>query len=413
MEKISKPKKKPPLLATPHVFYVRPAPGWMDFCESEIRAILADPLHRYKFTPLVTAITGVIKVHRCDWRQGLELLLRLTTAHDVEWLLVDSACGSWDRLHKIVKGIAWDEIFAGERPTAHVSAKASSGFTSSSAKLREALVAAAGFSESDEDGDCRLKIDLYHEHVKVTLSLAGDPLYRRGYKAKMVATAPLAEHHAAACVRFALGGFGGDKPEIGDVFVPFAGSGTLGFETFIALADGGPGSFRRSFAADVLKCTPTATIEFLRRKLAERLVTATCPRTTFVEMNQDAMAALRANAEGFPAKARYEFIESDVFSLQDLKWVSAKPVLVLLNPPYGQRLAKTSDIVNLYRRLGKSVASWSAHHPTFGVCICPDEDTWKEFCRELRGMELSTRHFTHGGEDVRLVRWVSSGVNPI
>ena len=105
-------KKKAPILATPHVFYVRPAPGWLDVCEQEIKDVLAHPLHRYKFEPLVTTLKGVIKIHRCDFRQGLEVLLRLTTAHDVEWLLADSACGSWDRLHKILKALSWDEYFA-------------------------------------------------------------------------------------------------------------------------------------------------------------------------------------------------------------------------------------------------------------------------------------------------------------
>src|SRR4051812_39173076 len=82
--------KLPPITARPHVFYVRPAPGWLELLHEEITAVAGSPLQKYKYEPKITLLKGTVKVSRCDWRQGLELLCRLTTAHDIEWLLSES-----------------------------------------------------------------------------------------------------------------------------------------------------------------------------------------------------------------------------------------------------------------------------------------------------------------------------------
>ncbi|NDC25345.1 MAG: hypothetical protein EBZ49_14625, partial [Proteobacteria bacterium] len=83
---------KAPITAVPHVFYVRPAPGWLYLVHEEVQGILAKPLQKYKFEPKITLLKSTVKISRCDFRQGLELMMRLTCAHDIEWLVLESKC---------------------------------------------------------------------------------------------------------------------------------------------------------------------------------------------------------------------------------------------------------------------------------------------------------------------------------
>ena len=74
-------------LAKAQRFIVRPAPGWIDLTLSETQQILSNPVQSYKYTAKVANEEGVVVVSDCDYRQALELVTRLTTAHDIDWVL--------------------------------------------------------------------------------------------------------------------------------------------------------------------------------------------------------------------------------------------------------------------------------------------------------------------------------------
>ena len=109
-----------PISARPQVFYVRPAPGWLDLVHEELKTILMSPLEKSKFEPKVTLLKGTVKLHRCDWRQGLEVMLRLTTAHDVEWMVLESKCTKWSEVDAILTRVPWDEILPSREVLVHV-----------------------------------------------------------------------------------------------------------------------------------------------------------------------------------------------------------------------------------------------------------------------------------------------------
>ena len=80
---------------------------------------------------------------------------------------------------------------------------------------------------------------------------------------------------------------------------------------------------------------------------------------------------------------------------------------MLLNPPYGDRLAEESDIPALYGRLGEYLYELAKTHSgrIVGGCLCPDERTWRNFLKGLQVAIPETYHFTHGGKEMRIVRW--------
>lgn len=394
----------PPITARPHIFYIRPAPGWLDLLYREVVALVETPLQKYKFEPKVTMLKGTVKVHRCDWRQGLEIMLRLTTAHDVEWLILESKCTQWSEVDAILKRVPWDSVLPSREAPVHVTSEVFEGFTTASAKLRENFCNISGLQHVSEGAAFRFKIELRTDILRISVSLCGDPLYKRGYKAKLIATAPLPEHQAAACIRWILAQEKEANPSA--VLVPFAGSGTLGFEALIVLSGAGPGAFSREFACELFPCTPAATIGFLRRKLGEKLSIENLPNVFFNDLNEEAISVLRENVTAFSKKHCFQVEEGDFF-----EWRPELPpegkILVLLNPPYGNRLARNSSISDLYGRIGASVRENLGRYPgrVLGGCICPDELSWRSFLRELRNAKAETHHFTHGGNEMRLVRW--------
>ena len=117
------------------------------------------------------------------------------------------------------------------------------------------------------------------------------------------------------------------------------------------------------------------------------------------------------------------------------------PVLaLLLNPPYGVRLNKRSNPVDMYAAIARRVCEINTHvqasfyddtarggsgsrgfaadkrtkkspGPTvMGYIICPDVDTWSAFVGVIVkwNFKVSTTHFTHGGKDTRLVTFATS-----
>lgn len=396
---------KAPISAIPHIFYIRPAPGWLEILQKEVEAIVSSPLQKYKFEPKVTLLHGTVKLQRCDFRQGLEVLLRMTTAHDVEWMLMESKCNSWPEVDAILRRVPWDEVLPQAPLPVHVAAEAKSAFTTASARLRERLSAIASVEHVSEGEERRLKIDLRGERLRVSISLAGAPLYQRGYKALLTAVAPLPEHHAAACIRWILAG-AGDFSSLRTILVPFAGSGTLGFEAVNVLTQTGAGAFKRSFDVDKFSCCPTATMEFLRRKTRERLAAAEGYSVWLNDFHTEAVASLKANIAAFESPARFEIVEGDAF-----EWKPELPaegdVLALLNPPYGDRLGDEAGMEKFYSRLGIYLRNLSKRLPgrLIAGCLCPDELTWRALLYELRLKTPETHHFTHGGKDMRLVRW--------
>lgn len=397
-----------PISASPQLYYLRPAPGWVDVLYEEVNEILRTPLQKYKFEAKTTLLRGAVKLHRCDSRQGLEVLLRLTTAHDMEWMLIESKCGLWTEVDAILKRVRWDDVLPERHVPVHVTPEVFDSFTTSSAGLRERLCKIAKLTHVSENAEYRFKIELRGERLRVSVSLGGKPLYQRGYKARLSAVAPLPEHHAAAMVRWVMARV--KNPDaVKTVLVPFAGTGTLGFEALLALSGSGPGSFSRTYLAEKFPSTPEATVQFLRRKLKTRLAESTPREVWFNDFNPDILPTLRENIVAFPAPKKVQVVEGDFFAVEP-NLSGEGLILALLNPPFGDRLAKESDIGELYGRLGRRFRELRTRfpHSLLGGCLCPDETSWRNFLWELGDPKADTHHFTHGGREMRLVRWAEA-----
>ncbi|MEY4630573.1 MAG: hypothetical protein RIQ81_693 [Pseudomonadota bacterium] len=406
--------------------------------ERQVARISAQPFARYKFTPVIGTVDGIVEAKNIDFRQAMEWTMRLTVAHDVEWLAWEGKCGNWGQLAKAATDLRALGFLAPEKIgeghgalPAQVTVSANSSFIVSSARIRDRFVEALGLALTP-DAALRLRLDLYRNRLRVLVSLAGEPLYKRGYKKHLGgAVAPLPEHQAAACIE-ALRGMiieSSGRTGFDALFVPFAGTGTFAFEWVISILGTGPGGFKRSFAFEDFSGIPAATIDHLRGRMAPELsgngamVDGKIPSVVCLECHADALTELRGNAASFveitqiPADAISVF-EGDFFKADAS--VSLRPFVregghfaILLNPPYGQRLKLASEARKYFARVAGRIADLEIQLGVSfsGCCIVPDEQASAAFVKALnKTHKTRTVHFTHGGADTRLVIFIPAGL---
>ena len=235
--------------------------------------------------------------------------------------------------------------------------------------------------------------------LSLSISLGGQDLYRRGFKKNLNTKAPLAEHLAAGLLEPLRGG-GYSK-----VLVPFAGSGTLGFESLMALRSLAPVNLGRDYAAESFPASPEATLSFLKKKLkAEDLE---FPMLTFVEKDLKQCLELQGNLESFsealntPLEARIH--EDDVF-ICSLDLSAEDDVLLPLNPPYGLRLGHEEGSSRFFASLAQWIVDLSAKvNRLRGFCLTPDEKSYKVMRQIIGDAYRSTEHINQGGRHIRAV----------
>lgn len=195
--------------------------------------------------------------------------------------------------------------------------------------VREASV---GIRARIENNMCTLSVDT-----------SGEPLHKRGAKA-FVGKAPMRETLASLFLRQC--GYSGDEP----VFDPMCGSGTFVLE-----------------AAEIAKgLAPGRNREFAFQKLASfqpdrwqtLLADLTQQTTPFVftgsDRDEGAIKGALANAQraGIEDCTRFK-----CQSFSDALPADGPPGLVMINPPYGDRIGNKRQLFGLYGALGKQLST--------------------------------------------------------
>jgi putative N6-adenine-specific DNA methylase len=172
---------------------------------------------------------------------------------------------------------------------------------------------------------------------------SGELLHKRGHK-EAVAKAPMRETMAALFLRQC--GFDGREP----VLDPMCGSGTFVIEAAEIAAGLRPGRSRR-FAFESLATFDAAAWDTLRG--AE---SASKPsfRLYGSDLDAGAIRMSRANAERAGVSGLTQFQQLDI---EELEAPAGPPGLVIVNPPYGERVGKRDGLAALYRALGQSLMS--------------------------------------------------------
>jgi 23S rRNA (guanine2445-N2)-methyltransferase / 23S rRNA (guanine2069-N7)-methyltransferase len=209
----------------------------------------------------------------------------------------------------------------------------------------------------------RLNLLLRRERGTLSLDLSGAPLHQRGWRDGH-GKASLKENLASAMLIRAR------WPQIaadgGALVDPMCGSGTLVIEAAWMAADVAPGWKREYYGVAGWLGHDAALWKTLRDEVEERAHAGLAKLDArFFGFDQDAAVvndarhnAQRAGVVGFMHLGRQ--------SVSHLKKPQecTQPGLVIVNPPYGQRLGERDALVPLYRELGEKLstefAGWRA-----------------------------------------------------
>ncbi|HHO48885.1 MAG TPA: bifunctional 23S rRNA (guanine(2069)-N(7))-methyltransferase RlmK/23S rRNA (guanine(2445)-N(2))-methyltransferase RlmL [Desulfobacteraceae bacterium] len=272
-----------------------------------------------------------------------------------------------DTLYRQAGKIDWDEHLSCNTPFAVFGTVTDSPISHSkyaALRIKDAIAdqfrSRSGRRPSVDTTRPGMRISLHLQGSRATLAvdLSGDSLHRRGYRRAAV-EAPLKETLAAAIV--SLSGLRHSFPPDRVVLDPMCGGGTLLIEAAMILGDCAPGLERKSFG-----------FQFWNRhdeRLWEKLVSEAVrreeeghqrpwPRIIGYDADPHAVTAARENIAAAGLDDKITVGQRQLAALDR----PADKGLLVVNPPYGERLADREEIKYLYRfldrQLGRKLAGW-------------------------------------------------------
>ena len=190
-----------------------------------------------------------------------------------------------------------------------------------------------------QDPDLKIFVRVNKNQVSMAVDTSGGTLSMRGYRQEG-GVAPLREHLAAGLLRIS-----GWRPGM-PLCDPMCGSGTFVIEAALQELQLAPGLFRRDYGFKRLKNFSEegykqATREVRRlRKQPEKP-----PRLFGSDIHARAISNSKLNAKMARVDEHVIFLSSD---FRNLVPPSAEPGIVIVNPPYGERLSSSIEIEKLY-----------------------------------------------------------------
>jgi putative N6-adenine-specific DNA methylase len=249
--------------------------------------------------------------------------------------LVEFPAGDADALYAGAHGVRWEEHLDETRTFAveavgRTEALGHTHFTALRVKdaVADALRERRG-SRPDVnagDPDVRIVAHLAGDRASLALDLAGEPLFKRGWRLAQT-EATLKETLAAAVLRAC--GYDGTRPLID----PMCGSGTLAIEAALIAQNHAPGVHRRLGIERWASFDETLRADLRRmRDEARRGVRRGAPPVVACDRDPEAVQAARVNVKraGLPIQVR----QADARELLPLD----PPGFVVVNPPWGKRL---------------------------------------------------------------------------
>lgn len=190
------------------------------------------------------------------------------------------------------------------------------------------------------DPDLFLNVHIANETVTLSLDSSGESLHKRGYR---VANTEAPINEALAAGMLLMAGWKGET----DFYDPMCGSGTLLIEAALIAQNIAPGIFRKSFAFEKWADFDKDLFEDIYNDDSlER------PFTHHIYGSDASFYAVQQALKNIKSAGQQRCIEVRQIRLQEIKREEQKPALVMVNPPYGERLAQDKNVMRLYGDMG-------------------------------------------------------------
>jgi putative N6-adenine-specific DNA methylase len=380
------------------------AGGCPPFLATEVQRLCAVPDHALTVGRAGVGLRG-------DWDTVLRLNLHSRIAQRVLLRLWEGPYRSEDDLYAAAAEIAWEDWFTPRHTLkVEVTAQRSPLRSLHFAGLRikdavcDRLRARRGARPSVDTAqpDVRVYAHLSADTLTLSLDTSGEPLFKRGWRIDK-GDAPLKETLAAAMI--AATGWTGTDADGAPVplFDPCCGSGTLVIEAAQIALGLAPGRQRR-FAFERLLPHDPARWAAVREQAGagERQWPKDAPPVAYgSDVSFRMVDFARRNAERAGVGAAVEFRGGD--ALQRLP-PSPRPGVLLLNPPYGERIEAAGVAGGLgadvfYERLA---AHWKTHFGGWTAWVLTPD---RELPRRLRLQASRRVPLFNGPIECRLLRF--------
>ena len=205
---------------------------------------------------------------------------------------------------------------------------------------------------STQEPELLINVHIANEQVTVSLDSSGESLHKRGYR---VANTEAPINEALAAGMLLMAGWKGQS----DFYDPMCGSGTLLIEAALIARNIAPGVFRQSFAFEKWRDFDAELwSDIYNDDSAEREFTHKIygSDASFYAIQQAAKNIKSAGVQKDIElrQIRMEEIKNP-FSLSCEEGEGGGSPLVMLNPPYGERLASNKDMEELYAKIGTAL----------------------------------------------------------
>ena len=209
-------------------------------------------------------------------------------------------------------------------------------------------------SVSTQTPDLLFNVHVANEQVTLSLDSSGESLHKRGYR---VATTEAPINEALAAGMLLLAGWKGQS----DFYDPMCGSGTLLIEAALIARNIAPGVFRQSFAFekwpdfDAELWSDIYNDDSAEREFEHKIYGSDA---SFYAIQQ---ATKNVKSAGVQKDIELRQIRIEELTTNNLptslnsQLSTLNSPLVMMNPPYGERLASNKDIEDLYAKIGTAL----------------------------------------------------------
>ncbi|HXF65462.1 MAG TPA: THUMP domain-containing protein [Burkholderiales bacterium] len=202
--------------------------------------------------------------------------------------------------------------------------------------------------------DVRIHVFLTRDEATFYLDTSGEALFKRGWRIA-AGEAPLRENLAAGILK--LAGWAPPTP----LFDPMCGSGTFLVEAAMMALDIAPG-LNRSFGFEKLAGYDAQRWRALREAARARCMPVRTLPIHGSDRSARALAAARENLSSAGIEGAVRLGQADALEAAP---PCAEPGVLVMNPPYGERLAEKAALAAFYPKLGDALkrrfAGWTAY----------------------------------------------------
>jgi putative N6-adenine-specific DNA methylase len=330
--------------------------GWFATCPRGLEPLLACELAELDIS--AAAVPGGVAFPG-GWDACYRANLWSRLASRILWRIAEFEYRNEHDLYAAVRAIDWPGYFRVERTlrvnvTAQHSPLKSLEFATLRIKdavcdrFRDALGKRPSVDRTTPD----VRVHAFLEAQRATLYLdtSGEPLFKRGWRAG-AGEAPLRENLAAGIVM--LSGWTADEV----LMDPMCGAGTLLVEA-AAMARGRPPGAKRDFGFERLAAFDAALWERIKREPRglERV-----PQLHGSDTDPKALAAARRNLAEAGVERWVKLEQADALE----RPAPAAGGVMVMNPPYGERMGSAEELARFYPRLGNALkqryAGWRCY----------------------------------------------------